>query len=147
MRFDVETRASPEQVLRAFTDFTDHRPEIWDRTLDGRTYEVRGRGEHWAVARESSPGSPLWVVARYDWSDPAVIRWTIEESSYGGGGTGTVRVRPRGRGSRLQVEYDSTGARPLHRPLLFLLHRGPMGRVLSRMWASALDRYAAADGA
>lgn len=147
VRFDVDTTASPEQVRRAFTDFTDRRPEIWSRTLDPRKYQLRDRGETWAVARESSPGSPFWVVARYDWSDPAVIRWTIEESSYGGGGEGAVLLEPRAGGTRLHVEYDNTGARPLQRPLLFLLHRGPMGRIISRLWASTLDRYAAADEA
>jgi hypothetical protein len=25
---------------------------------------------------------------------------------------------------------------------MFLLHRGPMGRIIARMWTSALDRYA-----
>ena len=33
-RFDLKTKASPEQVLRALTDFTDARLQIWNRTLD-----------------------------------------------------------------------------------------------------------------
>ena len=147
VRFEVVTRASPEQARRAFTDFSDRRLQIWDRTLDPKTYEVRERGETWAVARESSARSPLWVVARYNWSDPDEIRWTVVESSYGGGGTGTVRIHPGAdSGSRLEVHYDNTGARPLQRPLLFLLHHGPMGRIISRMWAHTLDRYAQSDG-
>jgi hypothetical protein len=135
--------ASPAQVLAALTDFTERRPQIWSRTLDPRTYELRDHGQTWAVARESSAGSPFWVVSRYDWSDPSAIRWTVVESSYGGAGDGSVRIAPGvDGGSRLSVEYDNTGARPLLRPLLFLLHHGPMGRIISRMWASALDRYA-----
>ena len=86
MRFDIETQASPEQVHRALTDFTQERLHIWNRTLDPETYELREHGLHWAVARESTPRSPFWVVARYDWSDPSVVRWTVVESSYGGGG-------------------------------------------------------------
>lgn len=74
VRFDLETRASPDQVRRTLTDFTDRRLEIWRRTLDPKTYELRDLGEHWAVARESTPGSPFWVVVRYDWSDPEVVR-------------------------------------------------------------------------
>ena len=54
MRFDLETKASPEQVLRALTDFTDARLQIWNRTLDPKTYELRDSGQTWAVARESS---------------------------------------------------------------------------------------------
>jgi hypothetical protein len=146
MRFLVETEASPEQVRRALTDFTARRTHIWNRTLDPKTYELRDRGDTWAVARESSPRSPFWVVARYDWSDPSLIRWTIEESSYGGGGEGFVRISPAADGtSRLHVEWENTGARRWHKPMLFLLHHGPMGRFISRMWATALDRYARAE--
>ena len=142
MRFDVDTKASPEQVRRAFTDFTDRRPQIWNRTLDRKKYELRDKGDTWAIARESTPGSPFWVVARYDWSEPDVIRWTVLESSYGGGGEGFVRIAPGDDGgSRLHAEWTSTRARS-QRPMLFLLHRGPMGRLISRMYASTLDRYA-----
>ena len=148
VRFDVETKASPDQARRALTDFTDRRLQIWNRTLDPKTYELRAQGETWAVARESTPGSPFWVVVRYDWSDPAVIRWTVEESSYGGAGEGQVRIAPGGHGgSRLYVEWDNTDVRPLQKPLLFLLHHSPMGRLVSRMWRSALDRYAEPDSA
>ena len=105
--------------------------------------ELREQGDTWATARESSPGSPFWVVARYDWSEPAVVRWTVVESSYGGGGDGFVRIMPAvGGGSRLHVEWVNTQPRPGQRPLLFLLHHAPVGRLISRMWASALDRYA-----
>ena len=79
MRFDIKTKASPEQVLRALTDFTDARLQIWSRTLDPKTYELRDSGQTWAVARESSPRSPFWVVVRYDWSDPESVRWTVLE--------------------------------------------------------------------
>lgn len=147
MRFELTTRASPEQVLRALTDFTDRRPQIWNRTLDPKTYELREQGGTWAVARESSPRSPLWVVARYDWSDPDVVRWTVVESSYGGGGTGRVHIAPDERGgSRLRAGWDSTDARRLQRPLLLLVHHGPLRLVLPRMWAATLDAYASAEG-
>ncbi|KRF37246.1 hypothetical protein [Nocardioides sp. Soil805] len=147
MRFQVDTVASPGQVVRALTDFSDRRLQTWSRTLDPRTYELRAQGDTWAVARESSPRSPFWVVARYDWSQPSVVRWTVEESSYGGGGQGRISISPRtGGGSRLVVEYDNTGARPSQKPLVFVLHHGPMGRIIARMWASSLDRYARAGG-
>jgi hypothetical protein len=146
MKFDAKTQATPEQVFRAFTDFTDRRTKIWSRTLDPKGYELREQGDTWAVARESSPGSPFWVVVRYDWPDPAVIRWSVLESSYGGGGNGAVEIAPEpDGGSRIHVEWGNTGARPLQRPILFLLHHGPMSRVFSRMWASALDQYAQDD--
>jgi hypothetical protein len=145
MRFDVDTKASPEQVHRAFTDFTDRRPQIWNRTLDPKKYGLREQGDTWAVARESTPGSPFWVVVRYDWSEPAVIRWTVVESSYGGGGEGSVRIASGDKGgSRLHAQWVYTGARS-QRLMLFLLQHVPMGRLISRMYASALDRYAQDD--
>ena len=142
------TQASPEQVRAAFTDFTERRLEIWHRTLDPKRFEVRELGEDWAVAREATPRSPFWVVARYDWSDPAVIRTRVEESSYGGTGDGTVRIAPTADGgSRLEVEWQNPGARSWQKLLLTLMHRGPMGRLVARMWASSLDDYARADDA
>lgn len=148
VQFEVVTTASPEQVRRALTDFSSRRLQTWNRTLDAKRYELRDHGDTWAVAREATPGSPFWVVARYDWSDPAVIRLTVEESSYGGAGEGAFRIAPRDDGgSRLQVEWDNTDAAHLWQKLLLaLIHRGPMGRIVSRMWASALDRYARSDG-
>ena len=144
MRFDLTTRASPDQVRRALTDFSDRRLETWSRTLDPATYEVREQGDTWAVARESTPRSPFWVVARYDWSDPAVVRWTEVENSYGGRGSGSVTIAPaEGGGSRLAVEWSSYDAsRARDRIGLFVIHRTPMNRMIARMWRSALDRYA-----
>ena len=126
------------------TDFTERRLEIWNRTLDPKTYEVREHGDSWAVARESTPGSPYWVVVRYDWSDPAVVRWSVVESSYGGHGTGSVRIAPTtDGGSRLQVEWTYTGVeRARDKWMLSLIQRFPMSRIIARMWAGALDRYA-----
>lgn len=135
-------------MRHALTDFSEHRLNIWHRTLDPKTYQVRERGDTWAVAKESSPGSPFWVVCRYDWSDPDVVRWTITESSYGGGGQGFARVSPlSGGGSHVQAEWANTGARWTQRPLLFVIHFGPMRRIFARLWKSALDDYARQDAA
>ncbi len=149
VRFELTTEASPEQVLRALTDFTERRPEIWHKSLDPKTYEVRERGDTWAVARESTAGSPFWVVSRYEWSDPAVLTWTLVETSWGGGGTGEVRISPAaGGGSRLLVEWGYTGAtRTRHKIGLSLIQRAPMRRMIARSWARALDRYARQDQA
>jgi hypothetical protein len=147
MRFDVTTRASPQQVRQALTDFTDRRLQIWNRTLDPRTYEVRELGDTWAVARESTARSPFWVVCRYDWADPTMIRWTVEESSWGGSGMGSVRITPLdGGGSRVHAEWTYTGAsRTRDKVMLSLISRFPMRRMIARGWEKALDRYAQSD--
>ncbi|HEY7720178.1 MAG TPA: SRPBCC family protein [Pedococcus sp.] len=144
MRFEVTTLASPDQVLRALTDFSDRRLETWRRTLDPRTYEVRELGDTWAVARESTAGSPFWVVSRYDWSDPTAVRATVVEASWGGAGDGTFRIHPAaGGGSRVQAEWSHTGVRRLRDTVLIgLIHRFPMRSFISRMWVRALDDLA-----
>jgi hypothetical protein len=137
-RFDIETEASPEQVRRALTDFTQRRLRIWNRTLDPKTYELREHGPMWAVARESTLGSPFWVVARYDWFDPAIVRWTVVESSYGGGG----RVAPRNDGgSRLHAEWTSTEPRRQKATLFCGRMRGA-GAVAGRSPPALAERRA-----
>ena len=112
MRLDLATRATPDQARRAFTDFGDGRLHTWRRTLDPSTYQVRALGPDWAEARESSPGSPFWVVSRYDWSDPDVVRWVVTESS-SGGGEGWVLCHPaRGRRQQGPRGVDLRGGEP-----------------------------------
>ncbi|MBD3927427.1 SRPBCC family protein [Nocardioides cavernae] len=144
VRFEVTTAASPDQVLRALTDFSDRRLETWRRTLDPRTFEVRELGDTWAVARESTAGSPFWVVNRYDWADPTVIRTTVVEGSWGGSGDGTVRVHPAdGGGSRVQAEWTHTGVRRTReRILISLINHVPMRTLVAHLWVEALDRFA-----
>lgn len=147
MRFEVTTHASPEQVREALTDFTERRLQIWNRTLDPKAYEVRALGDTWAVARESTAGSPFWVVSRYDWADPTVIRMTVEEASWGGSGTGSVRVVPAGDGgSRVHAEWTHTGvSRTRDKVLLALIHSFPVRRMIAREWVKALDRCTQSD--
>lgn len=146
VRIEFTTSATPAQVRSALTDFTDRRPDIWRRTLNPKTYELRGSGETWAEAKESTSGSPFWVVARYDWSDPDVVRWTVTESSYGGSGRGVVRAAPiASGGSRVVAEWDYTDARRLQRPLLLLIEHGPLRHLIARLWTSSLDRFARED--
>lgn len=143
MRFEFETRATPEQVCRAFTDFSEKRPQIWNRSLDARKYELRDAGPTWAIAREATAGSPFWVVCHYDWSTPGEVRWSVVDSSYGGAGDGVVRIAPApGGGARVHAEWDATGGRASQRPLLWLLHRRPMAWFLRRLYRDTLDRYA-----
>jgi hypothetical protein len=145
MRFDLTTRASPEQVLRAMTDFTDRRLEIWHTTLDPEVYELRELGDTWAVAREGSPRVPFWVVVRYDWSDPRLVRWTEVESNHGDGGAGSMLIeRGDDGGSRVRVEWVTHPVRTRDRVAMFLLHH-TMNRVIAHLWRSTFDRCAVSD--
>ena len=145
MRFNLTSDASPDQVLQALTDFSERRPRIWHRTLDPRTYELRELGDTWAVALESTARSPFWVVERYDWSDPSLVRWTDVDTSWGGLGSGEVRITPADGGSRIEARWTNGSANGVRdKVLLWLLHRGPMHRVIARMWRKTLDEYARA---
>ena len=141
MRFDLTTKASPQQVLRAMTDFTDRRLEIWHKTLDPKVYEVRELGDTWAVVREGSPRVPFWVVVHYDWSDPRLIRWTEVESNHGDDGAGSMRIEPVPGGSQVHVEWTTHPVRTRDKIAMFLLHH-TMNRTIARMWRKALDRHA-----
>jgi hypothetical protein len=146
MQFDITTDASPGQVLQALTDFSERRPRIWHRTLDPTAYELLELGDTWAIARESTAGSPFWVVERYDWSDPTVVRWVDVETSWGGLGSGQVRIVPvDGGGSRVEAQWHNGRAtRRRDKVLVGLLHRGPMHRLIARSWRRTLDEYARA---
>lgn len=143
MRFTLTTRATPDQVREALTDFSARRLETWSQTLDPATYDARVVGDTWAVAKESTPRSPYWVVCRYDWSEPDVVRWTMTETSWGGGGSGSVWIEPSGEGSRLDVEWTYTGITSVRdRLLLPVIQAWPMNRMIAGMWTKALDRFA-----
>ena len=71
-----------------------------------------------------------------------MVRWTVTESSYGGVGEGFVHVAAGADGgSRVHAEWGNSGARR-QKWLLLLIRHSPMNRVLSRLWAAQLDRYA-----
>ncbi|MGY1711010.1 hypothetical protein ACI8AC_16015 [Geodermatophilus sp. SYSU D00758] len=149
MRFHVgfDTAATPEQVLDAFTDTTDRRLDIWRSTLDPAKYEVRERGDTWAVVREGSAGTRIWVLLRYDWAERGVVRWELVDSDHCDTGRGEVRATPRAEGgSRVDVVIDHRSPRGLRGRTILLVQRlvGPI--AFARMWRRTLDRLAAAPG-
>src|SRR4051812_40160912 len=97
-RCSLETDATPEQVFRAFTDFSDRRLDVWRKTLDPKKYELREHGDTWAVAREGSAGTKIWVLLRYEWPEPGTIHWSVLDSDHCAGGTGDITIvgRPGG---------------------------------------------------
>ena len=142
-RFHLETTATPDQVFRAFTDFSDRRLAVWSKSLDPRKYEVRERGDTSAVARDGTAGTGTWVLLRYDW-DPGVVRWSLLDSDHCGAGRGEVRISPRnGAGSRVDVLIDHSEPRGMRGRAILLLQRvlGPV--LFPRIWKSALDRLGA----
>ena len=140
-RYGLETRAAPEQVFTAFTDFSDRRLEVWRKTLDPATYQLRDSGEDWAVVREGSAGTRIWVLLRYEWEEPGTIRWTLLDSDHCAGGRGEVLISPHdGGGSRLDAAIDHHHPRGARGRAILLAQRlvGPV--AFPRLWRSTLDR-------
>ena len=78
-----------------------------------------------------------------------MVRWTIQECSWGGSGTGSVRVTPTGGGgSRVQAGWTYTEAsRTRDQVVLWLIQRFPVRGIIARGWGKALDRCAQSDPA
>ncbi|MGY1813995.1 SRPBCC family protein [Blastococcus sp. SYSU D00820] len=142
LRCAFSTDATPEQVLDAYTEFGPRRLEIWRDTLRPEHYELRERGDTWAVVREGS--LRMGVVLRYDWSTPGTVTWTLLQSTFCDRGGGRLEVRPDGDGgARVQIVIEEHGGRGLAgRAVLGL--KGLLGpTVLRRASKRSLDRFAA----
>ena len=143
VRYSLDTKAAPAQVFEAFTDVSDHRLEVWSRTLDPAKYEVRERGDGWAVVREGSAGTRIWVLLRYEWEPPGTVRWTLLDSDHCTGGRGEVLISPRGDGgSHVDALIDHHHPRGVRGAAILLAQRlvGPI--AFPRLWRSTLDRLA-----
>jgi hypothetical protein len=142
-RFRLTTNASPEQAFRAFTDFSDRRLAVWRTTLDPTKYALLEHGDGWAVAREGSAGTRIWVLLRYEWQAPGTVHWSVLDSDHCNGGTGDIAIVARpGGGSVLDVVIDHRDPRGLRGHAILLMQRllGPF--AFPRLWRSALNRLA-----
>ncbi|HJT38485.1 MAG TPA: hypothetical protein VJ818_08680, partial [Actinomycetota bacterium] len=83
----------------------------------------------------------LRVVEKYDWSEPNVVRWTVQESNFLRPGTvWELRVSPRdGGGTRVDVtlERNYKGVRGMIPQVGLDIFGGPrmLGRLLRRTLA------------
>lgn len=140
--FEFDTKATPAQVLAAYTDFTPNRVEIWKESLDPDKYEVREVGENWAIIREGSARPNVWAVERYDWS-PGKVSWAAEESNFCEPGSGIeLTITPNSEGgSHVEGTWHRkpTG---LKGDVLVAMGRIVGPKIIPKGWAKALDRYA-----
>ena len=139
----LDTKASPDQVLAAFTDFTDRRPVIWEGTLDPGKYEVYEVGDTWADVREGSKRPEVWAVEHYDWSEPGRITWTAKESNFcqPGSGVELYITESDAGGSHIELDWHRK-PRNLKGWLLIPMTKVIGPRKLGKAWGEALDRYA-----
>jgi hypothetical protein len=107
IHYSVTTDLSPATVIAALTDFGPQRAARWP-DLDASAFEVLELGEDHALVREGTERYGIWVVERYEWKTPGVIRAVCQDSNVvlpGGLWQTTVSDRPGG-GSRLDVIMD-----------------------------------------
>lgn len=111
---EFDTPLPPDGVLATVTDFSDRRPRIWP-TLDPTKYEVLQLGDTWALVNEGSARPPIRARERYDWSDPANITWTVQESdAFAPGSNIEVGIEPGPAGGshvRVRAHRVSAGAK------------------------------------
>ncbi|MBC6448520.1 SRPBCC family protein [Actinokineospora xionganensis] len=107
--FDVHTRATPEQVIELFTDFSANRPNRWP-ALSPREYRVFSVGETEAEAQEGQDLPKVSARWHYDWSTPGKVVMTVTESAYlATSSFHTVEVKPAANGgSDLHGVWDNT---------------------------------------
>ena len=108
----VETTLPPQAVRDALVDFSDRRPDLWPG-LTRELYEVYSVGDHTADVKEGTkmPVGEVWARERYDWSQPDVVRWTVQESNFCTPGSYVeARLVPRGDGgTRIEIHWERTG--------------------------------------
>jgi hypothetical protein len=104
LRLEADTSASPEQVLAAARDFSDKRPELWP-SIEPEVYEVHETGDDFAVVTEGSKMlGQIWARERYEWSDPGVVRATVQDSNiFKPGGVWEIKATPRDGGTHVDV--------------------------------------------
>ena len=136
--YSAETSVPPERVIAATIDFTDRRPDLWPG-LTRSQYKVLEKGETSALVQEGT--GILRVVERYDWSQPNVVRWTVQESNFLRPGTvWELRASPRADGgTRVDVtlERNYKGWRGMIPQVGLDIFGGPrmLGRLLRRTLA------------
>jgi hypothetical protein len=103
-----DTTASPERVIRALTDFSPKRLELWPN-LDGKYYALQASGDTNAEVTEGSGAfGGVWERSRYDWSRPGTVRIDVQDSNaFQRGSYWLYEVTPKpGGGSHVHMEFD-----------------------------------------
>jgi hypothetical protein len=123
---DKDTRATPQEVIGALTDFSDRRLELWPN-IDRKYYKVHQVSRSSADVTEGSGVlGGVWERTHYDWSEPGKVHIRVEDSNAfrpGSSWSYSVEPRPDG-GSHVHLEF-------LRRP------RNAKGVVLSALFSVA----------
>ena len=106
IHYEADGAVSADRFVAALTDFGPRRPELWPG-LDAKYFQLHELGDTWADVTEGTDiFGGVWARERYDWSEPGVVRLTLQEAPDFTPGTVTVyRVTSAGT-DRCHVAVD-----------------------------------------
>jgi hypothetical protein len=133
IQFEVESPLQPDAVLKALTDFSEQRPELWP-AIDPKVYRVHEVSALSALVTEGTEVmGGIWATERYEWDGSGTVRATIQESNFWHpGGTWELTAAQRnGGGSILKVTRDRRAKNAKSR-LFEVMMRVVGARVLAR---------------
>jgi len=105
---ELDTTASPERVIRALTDFSPKRLELWPN-VDRKYFKLESSGQTSAEVTEGSGVfGGVWERGHYDWSEPGTVRIEVMDSNtFKPGSFWLYEVTPGpGGGSHVHMEFD-----------------------------------------
>jgi hypothetical protein len=139
VRVEADSRLQPEAILRAATDFSDRRPDLWP-SIDRQVYRVEEVGENTARAIEGEPTmGGLWALEAYDWSEPGRVRAEVQDSNvFAPGSSWELRVTPNEEGGS-HIEWISRRRGKGKGKLLTLMLRLIGEKEMSRRLRQTLD--------
>lgn len=103
--YSIDSDLSAEAVLAVATDFSARRPRYWPN-IDPNVYTLKAKSSTTAeVVEGSTMLGGIWARELYDWSEPNIVRATVQDSNaFRAGGVWQLRATPRnGGGCHIEV--------------------------------------------
>ena len=110
IHYEADGPVSADRFIAALTDFGPRRPELWPG-LDTKFYELHELGDTWADVTEGTDiFGGVWARERYDWSEPGIVRLTLQEApDFVPGTTTAYRVTSNADGGcHVAVDFHRT---------------------------------------
>jgi hypothetical protein len=112
IRFQVETKLAPGEVLSALTDFGPRRSQIWPN-IDDQHFKLHDQGPGWAEVTEgSSVAGGVWEREKYTWNAGAgtVGVETLDSNTWGPGSRWDYTLTPgKQGGTTVEVTVERHG--------------------------------------
>jgi len=107
IHYEADGPVSADGFVAALTDFGPRRAELWPG-LDAKFYELHELGDTWADVTEGTDiFGGVWARERYDWSEPGVVRLTLQDAvDFRPGTVTTYRITAKpGGGCHVAVDF------------------------------------------